>query len=72
MVLLLGLETVIVGNLRENLCVDIVVIVHSTLLELQISLLRKKPDMKKRGKILKEVKVGYYKSKISENFVSKA
>jgi hypothetical protein len=34
-----------------------VVVVHSILLELRSFVLRKKPDLKKRGKILKEVKL---------------
>jgi hypothetical protein len=34
-----------------------VVVVRSTLLDLRSSVLRKKPDLKKRGKILKEVKL---------------
>jgi hypothetical protein len=34
-----------------------VVIVHSTLLDLQSSVIRKKSDLKKIGKILKETKL---------------
>jgi hypothetical protein len=34
-----------------------VVVMHSILLDLRSSVLRKKPDMKKRGKVLKEVKL---------------
>jgi hypothetical protein len=34
-----------------------VVVVHNILLDLRSSVLRKKPDLKKRGKILKEVKL---------------
>jgi hypothetical protein len=45
-----------------------VVEVHSTLLDLQRSMIRKKSDLNKRGKIRKEVSLCFDKRKISENF----
>jgi hypothetical protein len=60
MVLFLGPETVIVGNLNKEKRIFVhryPVVVHSTPLVLQSSVLREKSNLKKRGKILKEVKL---------------
>jgi hypothetical protein len=54
MVPLSGPETVIAGRQkkRESFVCRYFVVVHSILLDLRSSVLRKKPDLKKRGKIL--------------------
>jgi hypothetical protein len=76
MVSLPGPKTVIAGNLskekRSYMCRSVAE-VHSTLLDLRIFMLRKKSDLKKRGKIRKEVKLyALTRERQVKFFVSKA